>query len=553
MNEFIEQFLVEARELADQGVDDLLALEANPSDRTRLDSAFRAFHTLKGAAGIIEFPAMGRALHAAEDRLSDARAEGGAVPPSLISDGLWCLDQVLAWLDEIQVTGEPPAGPQAEQTADAVVARFAARAEPLAATPATRLPRTRIRYTPDDNAFFRGEDPLALLAAVPDLVSLAFELRDEWPRAADFDPFTSRLVIEAISQAPRDLVAAALDTVSPQVELSVEPGDDVSGPRGRDVLEAQLALLEAGTMDGLQGRLVSAAIVAANVLRHMGQAAAAASVDAVADDPHRLAEAIRQALQGDARPTPSHLAPAQARAEAAGRLLRVETSRVDALVRLAGELGVAKNALGHLATSAQLRGDPTAVAVGLKDQHARLERLTAELQRAVLNLRVLPLRQLFQRFPRLVRDMSVTLGKPAKLIMEGEAVEADRVVVEALFEPLLHVVRNALDHGLEESAARRAAGKPDAGVIRLAAARIGEQVIVEVEDDGSGLDLERIRQVAVERGVASSAALRAMDDTETLDLVFAPGFSTATEVTDLSGRGVGMDAVRAAIERWAAG
>ena len=229
------------------------------------------------------------------------------------------------------------------------------------------------------------------------------------------------------------------------------------------------------------------------------------------------------------------------------RVLRVDVERIDALVKLAGELTVAKNALAHAAALADRDADPKALAVMLKNQHAVFERLALQLQRAVLNLRVLPVRQVFQRFPRLVREMAAGLGKPAALALHGEDVEADKAIVEALFEPLLHVLRNAVDHGIEGAEARAAAGKPATALIHLRAEQRGEHVIIEVEDDGRGIDVARVRQTATARGMATPEALAVMSDAEIVDLIFAPGFSTAAGVTPLSGRGVGMDAVRAAV------
>jgi len=231
------------------------------------------------------------------------------------------------------------------------------------------------------------------------------------------------------------------------------------------------------------------------------------------------------------------------------RGLRVEVERIDALVSLAGELTVAKNALGYAAAMARESHDPADLAKLLKDQHGVLDRLVSDLQRSVLNIRVLPLRHVFQRFPRLVRDMVVHLGKPAHLVTEGDATEADKAVVEALFEPLLHVMRNALDHGVESPEVRQASGKAPSAVITLRGARDGDRVIVEIEDDGGGVDVERIRQVAVERGLLTSEAAEQLSDEAALDLMFAPGFSTAAAVSAVSGRGVGMDAVRSSVER----
>jgi two-component system chemotaxis sensor kinase CheA len=474
MNEFVEQFLIEGRELVAQGNDDLLALEERPDDRERLDGAFRAFHTLKGAAGIVDFVAMSRALHAAEDVLSAVRSHSAPVTPALINLCLACLDQVSAWIDRMRSTGEVPAAAAAE--ADDLVRRFAALAS-------------------------------------PDTVS---------HRAAD---------------APR----------------RAEDSTGLSAI-GRDLLEAQkLMLAEPATEDAAAARLESASRIAANVLRHHGRSLDVTDLEGplqsslVGGNAEAMIEAIDRILEGLAeRPSerPGTLAP-----QAPEATLRVDVDRIDTLVRLTGELLIAKNAIGHSAERAQSDDDPRALAVALKNQHLALDRLVNELQRAVFSLRVLPLQHAFQRFPRLVREMATALGKPARLIIEGATTGADKTIVEAIAEPLLHVLRNALDHGLEDAAERAALGKSAVATIHLRAERQGEDVVIEVEDDGRGIDVARVRDVARQRKAAPEAAIAAMSDEEAIDLIFAPGFSTASQVTGLSGRGVGMDVVRNTIER----
>ncbi len=178
-----------------------------------------------------------------------------------------------------------------------------------------------------------------------------------------------------------------------------------------------------------------------------------------------------------------------------------------------------------------------------------LERLISELQASVLNMRVLPLRSVLQRFPRIVREMSLTVGKPLRLEIVGEDTEADKAIVEMLFEPLLHLVRNAIDHGVESAELRTARRKPAAAVLHIRAARQGDQVLIEIQDDGGGVDVDRVRQVAQDRGLVSPEHLGTMTEESIVELIFAPGFSTAAKLTELSGRGVGMDAVRVAVER----
>jgi two-component system chemotaxis sensor kinase CheA len=474
MNEFVEQFLVEGRELVTQGNDDLLALEERPDDKEHLDGAFRALHTLKGAAGIVDFVAMGRALHAAEDGLAAVRSSGVPVTPPLIDLCLACLDQVSAWIDQMQITGEIPA--DADAKADDLVRRFSSLG------------------APDKSSTLPHRDALAANPASVGLSAIA-----------------------------------------------------------RQILEAQKLLLAEPAAEGAAGRLESAGRVSANVLRHQGRSLDANDLEGLlqtsllAGDAASMAAAIDRVLEGLTEPAPPP--PGTLAARPPDVTLRVDVERIDTLVRLTGELLIAKNAIGHSARLAQDGADPRQLATALKNQHQQLERLVGELQRAVLSLRVLPLHHAFQRFPRLVREMATSLAKPARLMIEGATTEADKTIVEAISEPLLHVLRNSLDHGLESAAERAQLGKPATATIVLRAARQGEHVIVEVEDDGRGIDLARVREVARERKVVPEGVLDGMSDDAVVDLIFAPGFSTAAEVTDLSGRGVGMDVVRTSVER----
>ena len=185
----------------------------------------------------------------------------------------------------------------------------------------------------------------------------------------------------------------------------------------------------------------------------------------------------------------------------------------------------------------------------MRDQHALFDRLASELQAAVLRIRVLPLRTVFRRFPRLVREIAGSVGKTVRLITEGEDTEADATIVDALFEPLLHVLRNAVDHGIESIGASHCKRQTTHGNTCTSRPPRRRNVRIEIEDDGGGIDVDRVRAVAGARGVASAEALAAMSDGEAIDLIFAAGFSTAAAVTDLSGRGVGMDSVKTAVER----
>ena len=573
MDELLTQFLIESRELVDQAVDDLLALEKAPSDRKRFDDAFRAFHTLKGGAGIVEFAAMQTALHCAESALAAARIEARPVSAPDIGNCLRCLDQVAEWLDMVESAGAIPADADAAE----IVALFARDAPPLpgAATRAgddewvatlvssnagvASRARTALRYVPASDCFFRGEDPLGRIAALPGLLAVDLAPRTSWPTLDELDPFSCNLTIRALLAASPAEVGAVLGGESRYCEVKALSGgpherDDESLARKADeLLEAQLRLLESATDAHQHGRIASAGLVAANVLRHRGrssEADAVATAAAVAIAESRLEpliEAIRTAARGAPPTGATEGETSAARPHDARQTIRVSAERVDALVRLTGELIVSNNAIGHAVKLAEHVASP--LAVTLKNQHAVLNRLVAELQRAVVGMRVLPLSVAFRRFPRLVREISAELKKPATLVLDGADTEADKAIVETLVEPLVHLLRNALDHGVEDAAVRAAAGKPAVATIDLRAFREGEHVIVEVADDGAGIDVEKIKQVAEDRNLAAADDLAVMSDEQALELVFLPGFSTAQAVTELSGRGVGMDAVRTAVGR----
>ena len=390
MDDLLEQFLIEGRELVEQASDDLMALERNPTDAARLDNAFRAIHTLKGSVALFDFAPMGVALHAAEDLLGDIRRKNVVAGRDMIDALLECIDASERWINSIANTGRLPANAERE---------------------GSRLGEA-LKATMNSEAL-RGE---------------ALSNEDE---------------------------SNALASKS-------------AGP-------------------------------------------------AVADTP----------------------------TDGTTRSVRVDTTRIDALVDLVGELIVAKNNLEHLAAQAAIV-DPSlsrALAVNLSG----FERLTGEMHRAVMHLRMTPLSRTFSRFPRWMRDTAGKLGKTVNFEITDEEAEADKAIVDGLFEPLLHVLRNAVDHGIEDASMRLAAGKPEVGRIAIEARPNGDQIVVAVSDDGAGLDPVKLRAVAKVKGLMSDEALNALDDAAVADLIFTPGFSTADGITDISGRGVGMDAVQTAV------
>ncbi|MDO8844847.1 chemotaxis protein CheA [Methylicorpusculum sp.] len=231
------------------------------------------------------------------------------------------------------------------------------------------------------------------------------------------------------------------------------------------------------------------------------------------------------------------------------KTLKVDQVKIDRLMGLIGEMVVAKNSLPYLASRAENQYGVREIAREIKTQYAVINRIAEEMQDAIMQVRMMPVSFIFQRFPRLVRDISRKLGKDVTLILDGEDTEADKNIVEALADPLIHIVRNSLDHGIESPEVRKAAGKPKVGRLTIRASQEADRVYIEISDDGKGINAQEIKRKAYEKGVIDEATMERLSEQDSLNLVFAAGFSTAEVISDLSGRGVGMDVVRSAIEK----
>lgn len=492
MDELLEQFLMEGRDLVAEGNAALDRLRSDGANAAAIDSAFRAFHTLKGSVGIFAMAPAERVLHAAEDVLAQARSGGTGLDAATIDRLLMTLDQIDRWIDEAERLdgrlGDDADRLAAELLEGGASANHAAQVEahPEPGTPAwlsaltarhaatiasSAAPLNAFRYTPDGDAFFRGEDPVALMAGVPDL--LAFDIlpsAGEWPKADALEPFACIMVIEGLTAATPEALAPAVRLVRDQVTILPVEHDRLPG----------------------------------------------------ADSP-----------SDDARPDNS--------------VLRVDAQRVDRLADEVGELVIATHTLAALADRAD--NVDHQLGLGLRAAQADLERAVGAISRSVSAVRMVSLAPALRRLPRLVREIAAGLDKLVSFTMTGDHLQVDKQIADRLFEPLLHLVRNALDHGLETAADRLQRGKPETGNLRLAIARQGDEIVVTLTDDGAGIDRTRVRNVAVERGLIARDAANGLSDAGTLGLLFAPGFSTAAGVTGVSGRGVGMDAVRATTAR----
>jgi two-component system chemotaxis sensor kinase CheA len=605
-----EQFVTEARELVRQATDDLIALERDGASPARIDRVFRAFHTLKGSAGVVELPAMSIMLHAAEDLLTSVKQGTVGARADIIDSALACLDQVSRWIDDFETSGALPAqaGEECRAMADRLRSflpsiddqdaklpgRKPTPGDSEAALPewasrliaadrdamASRMPKrpfaaSAISYEPIAGCFYTGDDPLQYIRQIPHLLAFHIEAREPFPPLLDLDPYACNLRLQAISAGDRDEIAKIFRLLPDQVRIISIPLGALPTPRAgasddnhtliQAVVEAQRELLRASNRkDDFVGCVGAAARVAANALRHGDHPELADTVEGAGamalsqHDAGPLLAALEQALfyLAGSRSTAitedangSNVLPADSTERPADRVLRVGEAKIEALVNLAGELVVAKNALAHSAKRAGEALGRHEVAASIQRDHEVIDRLVMELHSTILQLRMVPVAQVFRSFPRLVRDVSRQLNKNVALTTRGDATEADKTIVDRLFEPLVHLVRNAVDHGIESPARRRAARKPDTATISIEASRIGDRFLIEITDDGRGIDPAVIRRKAAERRLMPPDELTALTDEQVVDLVFAAGFSTAAEVSDISGRGIGMDVVRTAVEQ----
>ncbi|MEJ2790846.1 MULTISPECIES: chemotaxis protein CheA [unclassified Pseudoxanthomonas] len=493
MQRFHATFFEESREGLEAMEAGLLSLEQGSRDGDLINSIFRAAHSIKGGSATFGFDAIAGMTHVLETLLDELRAGQRAVSPPAVDAMLASVDVLRALLAEAEHgTPADPAAVQAmKDRLNAVLSgQDAPAATPAAAAKADETPEGwKIGFTPAPSLFMSGNDPLRILRELEHLGPLEIACRMErLPGFEQIDPLEAYLAwdLGLIGKVPRSAVDDVFAWVVDDCELDIQPMQ-------RD----------------------------------------AVPVDAVAVAAQPVAPVTASGAQA-----PAGAAPAAN--DTAETSIRVSVDKIDGLINLVGELVITQAMLKQVS--------------GLLDQAQcerlfagldLLERNTRDLQEAVIGVRMLPVDAVFRRFPRLVRDLSARLGKQVRLRTIGEGTELDKGLIERIADPLVHLVRNSIDHGLELPDARREAGKDETGTITLAASHQGGHIVIEVSDDGRGLNRERILAKAAERGLAVPEN---PSDSQVWDLIFQPGFSTAEAVTDLSGRGVGMDVVRRNIQ-----
>jgi two-component system chemotaxis sensor kinase CheA len=512
-NEVLEAFLVEAGELLDALGDQLIALESEPRDGELLNSVFRTFHTLKGGAGFLSVRPMVELCHRAEELLNDARSQRLVLEPPHVDCLLQVLDVVLEMMEALREEREVPAAPAELMDALQPSGPCDPPAEAVAAgTSDPGIDQDEFERLLDD-LHGDGKAPGAKDASAKDSIDDAeFEAlldsiygKGGAPGVGDDSP----------PGANED--GSAVSKNSPITLIPAKAG-----------LRRQDAGANIGEADGPQGRPQERPVI------HVDSSAKSKM------DPGFRRDDEQKALPA-AAPAPQDTSAAAVgstkhRAEAT---VRIDTQRIDALVNAAGELVLVRNRLVNL-TSRNASDE-------LERAVHNLDRVAGDLQAAALRMRMQPIGKLFQRFPRIVRDLARKLGKQVTLEQRGEDTHLDRALVESLADPLVHLLRNAVDHGLEDPDSRARAGKPREGTVTLSAGQQGERILISIRDDGRGMDPEVLRRKAVEKGLIDAAQAGRLEPAECLALIFRPGFSTRGEISDISGRGVGMDVVKTSV------
>lgn len=591
--ELAASFVEESRTLLEEANSALLALESKPDDADAINALFRSVHSIKGAAGLFDLPALIHLVHAGEDLLGAMR-DGELRMDSATADELLAgLDHVGRWIEIFQADGA--LSPENMEIARRFAGVYRARLEGAGASgvsaAAEKAPSPphdwalassegilaacqaetaiTLEYLPDEGCFFRGEDPFRLAISTPGLAWIDIGPREPWPGASAFDPYACNLRIRLATTADIEAVEHHFRYVPEYVSIaplgSNEGSPGVAGAAPAPLPPVLVELLEAQrralAVPGRHGQASDIARVLGNICQSAGvpcdlregEATAAlisAKIDELLQSTNDAPPASIPAASADAPGDPGTGPGGLSRTDGNERTLRVEQGKVDALMNLVGELVVAKNALPFLARDAEMRFGSRELSREIKDKYSVIDRITRQLQSAVMEIRMMPVSDLFKRFPRLVRDIARKQDKLIRLEIEGETTEADKNIIEALAEPLTHVLRNSLDHGIESREARLAAGKDEMALVRLVAFQEGDSVVIEVIDDGRGIDPDRVRAKALERGLIDAERVLQLSDAQAVQLVFLPGFSTAETVSDLSGRGVGMDAVRTVVERF---
>ena len=535
VSQYLEIFIDETREHLQSLNEQILVLEREPENVDTINEIFRAAHSLKGMAGTMGYKRMQRLTHDMENVFSEIRNGKMKASAKLVDVLFKGLDALEQYLDVIVNSGDEGT----EDNEDIIKAlndilnegvgggAAEAPAAPAASAPAAAATATAVAPATDSGV-------KAVTLAEHEKSAIAKALSEK------MNAFTVTVYIQesCILKAARAfLVFKALEELGTVIH---------SEPQAQDIedehfdFDFTVVILTESDAENVKKKVenVSEIKMACVAAIPQEEVAGATTADAAAASDSSAAKKEITA--------PASAAPAQQKTTSkpvVNRSVRVDIDKLDDLMNLVSELIIAKNGLVSInAESTDLRES------GFNEQIEYLERITTNLHQSVMKTRMVPIENVVSRFPRMIRDISKKLDKKMELYMSGEETELDRTVIDEIGDPLMHMLRNAADHGLESNEERIKAGKPEVGSIFLNAYQDGNNVVIEVRDDGKGVDVEKVKKKAIEKGTITPEQAAAMTEKEAIDLLFRPSFSTAEKISDLSGRGVGLDVVKSKIE-----
>lgn len=489
MQEILEDFLIEAFEMIEQLDQDLVELENNPDDLDLLNRIFRVAHTIKGSGSFLNFSVLTHLTHHMEDVLNKARHGELTITPDIMDVVLESIDYMKKLLNAIRDTGTD-ANTGLEGDIANTVQRLDAISKgetPSAPAEETSAPQAHVAETPAPATAPAEEEP------EPDYANMSAEEVEK-----EIERLLNKRQEEDRHKREEKRARGELEDIQAPGEISTEAPKPAAAP------------------------------------------AAPVASTAPKATPKPAAPKAAPKTGGDESKAP---------ATAVEQTIRVDVKRLDSLMNLIGELVLGKNRLIKIYNDVEERYEGEKFLEELNQVVASVSMVTTDIQLAVMKTRMLPIGRVFNKFPRMVRDLSRELGKEIDLVITGEETELDKSIVEEIGDPLVHLIRNACDHGIESKEDRAAAGKPEKGTVELKAYNEGNHIVVEIKDDGHGMDPDILRSKGVEKGIISDREADTMTDKEAYALVFKAGFSTAKVVTNVSGRGVGMDVVKTNIEK----
>ncbi len=527
-DELLQDFLVEAGEILETLNEQLVDLEQSPDDMDLLNTVFRGFHTIKGGAGFLAIDAMVALCHRSEDIFNLLRNGERTITPELMDTILPVLDvlgeQFEALRDGEQVADADPVMLNALEKFTRPEAQDEANAEPGIVVPSAE---TSSDTSPVGGKVGGGEDITD--AEFDELLNVLDSSNQPAVASGDSEDITEdefdALLDELHGKGKFNSGNLSADAEAKETSSDKNKVTENSSTSDEMISEDEFEAL----LDELHGKGKFE-----TKKTDAGQAVTVANNTAPASAVAEKKLAKAQTKKAEKKVGSKDKPPAETS-------VRVDTSRLDDIMNMVGELVLVRNRITRLGEHSGNEDLMKAV--------ANLDLVTADLQLSVMKTRMQPIKKVFGRFPRVVRDIARSLKKEIRLEMVGEDTDLDKNLVEALADPLVHLVRNSVDHGIEMPDERAAAGKPREGTVVLAASQEGDHILLSIEDDGKGMDPDILRNIAVEKGLMDQEAADRLTNKECYELIFAPGFSTKKEISDISGRGVGMDVVKTGISR----